>query len=103
LDYTEDEGAYIIATLFGAGTGSTAAKMMSFCLAMCHYPKALEELQEEIDQVDPGNRLPIFDDIPQLPMVRAVIKEVLHWRPVTAGGVAHQLTRPDVYQGYFFP
>ena len=54
---------------------------------MCHYPKVLEDLQEEIDRLVPRGRLPVFDDIPQLPMVHAVVKEVLRWRPVTTTGV----------------
>ncbi len=44
-----------------------------------------------------------FDDMPVLFSVRAVVKEVLRWRPVTAGGVPHQLVKDDVYERYFFP
>ena len=36
---SDDEGAYVIGTLFEAGSGTTAAAMMSFCLAMCHFPE----------------------------------------------------------------
>ena len=70
-----------------------------------------------------GDRMPEFEDVPNLPVCRAVIKEVLRWRPVTvvssslAGhlvtlglpakleipGVLHQLIVDDVYNGYFFP
>lgn len=100
---SDDEGAYIIGTLFGAGTGTTAATMMSFCLAMCHHPKVYAELQQHIDGVVPVDRLPVLEDIPQLPVVRAVVKEVLRWRPVTAGGVPHKLTQTDVYHGILIP
>ncbi|KEF51210.1 uncharacterized protein A1O9_12713 [Exophiala aquamarina CBS 119918] len=100
---TDDEGAYVIGTLFEAGSGTTAAAMMSFCLAMCHYPDWQEKLQAEIDQVVGDQRLPAFDDIPELPLVRAVAKEVLRWRPVTAGGIPHQLIKDDTYLGFFFP
>lgn len=100
---SDDEGAYIIGTLFGAGTGTTAATMMSFCLAMCHHPRIYAELQQQIDDVVPADRLPTQEDIPQLPMVRAVVKEVLRWRPVTAGGVPHKVTQADVYHNMFIP
>lgn len=43
---------------------------------MVHYPSELKRLQEEIDKVVGDDRLPSFDDIPQLPRVRAVAKEV---------------------------
>ncbi|KAL2831970.1 cytochrome P450 [Aspergillus pseudoustus] len=77
---SDDEGAYVMGTLFEAGSGTTAAAMMSYF----------------------GNRMPGFTDIPNLPTVRAVIKEVLRWRPVTAGGFPHKLTKDDEYKGYVF-
>ena len=63
-------------TLFEAGAGTTAAAMMSWILAMVHYPEELKKLQGEVDKVVGDDRLPEFDDVPQLPRVRAVAKEV---------------------------
>lgn len=98
---TDDEAAYVIGTLFEAGSGTTAAAMMSFCLAMCHHPEWQSKMQAELD-AQIGDRMPEFDDIPHLPTIRAVIKEVLRWRPVTAGGVPHQLVQDDSYNGFSF-
>lgn len=98
---SDDEGAYVIGTLFEAGSGTTAAAMMSFCLAMCHFPQWQKKMQDEVDK-HVGSRIPQFTDIPNLPVVRAVIKEVLRWRPVTAGGFPHELTKDDEYDGYHF-
>ena len=95
---SDDEGAYVVGTLFEAGAGTTAAAMMSFMLAMVLHPSSLRSLQEEIDGVVGPNRLPSFQDIPLLPTVRAVVKETLRWRPVTAGGLPHQLVKDDVYE-----
>ena len=100
---SDDEGAYVIGTLFEAGSGTTAAAMMSFCLAMCHHPEWQEKLQKEIDDRVGDDQMPHFGDIQSLPTVRAVAKEVLRWRPVTAGGVPHELIKDDVYDGFFFP
>ncbi|KAL3494856.1 cytochrome P450 [Aspergillus germanicus] len=100
---TEDEAAYVLGTLFEAGSGTTAAAMMSFILAMVLFPKWQQAMCEELDRTVGGSRMPDFKDIPNLPVCRAVIKEVLRWRPVTAGGVPHQLVVDDVYNGYFFP
>ncbi|KAJ5213036.1 hypothetical protein N7449_000205 [Penicillium cf. viridicatum] len=94
---SDDEGAYIIGTLFEAGSGTTAAAMMSFCLAMCHSPEWQKKMQDEVDS-HVGARMPQFRDIGNLPIVRAVIKE----RPVTAGGFPHELTKDDEYNGYHF-
>ncbi|KAE8454276.1 hypothetical protein EG329_005201 [Mollisiaceae sp. DMI_Dod_QoI] len=95
---SDDEGAYVVGTLFEAGAGTTAAAMMSFMLAMALHPSALRALQNEIDKVVGGDRLPTFEDISNLPRVRATVKETLRWRPVTAGGVPHQLVKDDVYE-----
>ncbi|KIW86774.1 uncharacterized protein Z519_12560 [Cladophialophora bantiana CBS 173.52] len=100
---SDDEGAYVIGTLFEAGAGTTAAAMMSFVLSMCHYPEWQKKVQKEVDRVVGDERLPDFSDIPQLPTVRAIAKETLRWRPVTAGGVPHELIKDDVYEGFFFP
>ena len=86
------EAAYTIGTLYGGGSGTTSFSMQTFCLAMCHYPEWQDRLQEEIEQVVGNERIPQFDDLPNLPTVRAVIKEILRWRPVTSGGSsAHPL------------
>jgi cytochrome P450 len=99
---SDDEGAYVLGTLFEAGSGTTASAMMSFILALLHHPAWQTAIQHEVDSVcGTDTRLPTFDDIPQLPTVRAVVKETLRWRPVTAGGVPHELTRDDVYEGIF--
>jgi cytochrome P450 len=49
---------------------------------MVLYPDVMRKAQHEIDTVVGGGRLPTFDDAPNLPYVRAIVKEVLRWRPV---------------------
>ncbi|KAK5102807.1 hypothetical protein LTS08_003608 [Lithohypha guttulata] len=95
---SDAHAAYAIGTLFEAGAGTTAAAMMSFMLAMTLHLDEFVELQAEVDKVVGSDRLPSFSDIPDLPRVRAVAKETLRWRPVTAGGLPHQLTKDDVYK-----
>jgi cytochrome P450 len=80
------EAAYTIGTLYGGGSGTTSSSMQTYCLAMCHYPEWQNSLQEEIDQVVGNERIPRFDDMPHLHTIRAVIKEILRWRPVVTGG-----------------
>ncbi|PVH74478.1 cytochrome P450 [Cadophora sp. DSE1049] len=101
IGLTFDQGAYVLGSLFEAGTGTTAAAMMSFLLTMTLHPQWQEFLWAELDAVV-GDRMPDFEDIPRLPRVRAVIKEVLRWRPVTAGGAPHTLTKDDEYNGFKF-
>jgi cytochrome P450 len=57
-----------------------------FMLAMAWYPDKMRKAQHEIDVVVGRGRLPTFDDAPNLPYVRAVVVEVLRWRPVAPLG-----------------
>ncbi|KAK4545451.1 hypothetical protein LTR36_002801 [Oleoguttula mirabilis] len=100
---TTAHGAYVVGTLFEAGAGTTAAAMMSWLLCMALHPDELRKLQQQLDEVVGNDRLPTFDDLPNLPRVRAVAKETLRWRPVTAGGVPHLSEKDDVYDGMFIP
>lgn len=85
FELTDDEGTYTVGTMFEAGSGTTSAAMLNFVFVMTHYPEWQKPLWEELDRVC-GDRILEFEDIPELPTVRAVIKETMRWRPVTAGG-----------------
>jgi cytochrome P450 len=93
--FSDIEAAYTLGALYIAAVGTTSATMMSFCLAMCHFPQWQERLQEEVDQVVGAHRLPNLEDSPNLPLTRAIIKEVMRVWPVTAGGDAKL---PSFYQ-----
>lgn len=63
-------------------------------------PKA----QAELDKVVGTHRLPTFDDLPNLPYVRAIAAETLRWRPVAVlGGTPHAVIADDMYKGMFIP
>ncbi|KAK5991543.1 Cytochrome P450 monooxygenase virE [Cladobotryum mycophilum] len=100
---TADEGAYVIGTLFEAGSTTTAAAMMCWLHAVVEHPEWFKRVQDEVDSVVGSDRLPEFEDLASLPTVRATVKETMRWRPVTAGGFPHQLVKDDVYKGHFIP
>lgn len=79
------EGAYAVGMHGIAGALTIAAPMQAFCLAMCHYPQHLARLQEELDRVC-GDRMPAQADKPNLPFLRACIREVIRWRPPVPTG-----------------
>jgi len=97
------EGAHVLGSMYEAGAGTVAAAVLSAILAMCRYPEWLRKMQDEIDHVVGNKRMPSFNDIPELPIVRAFYKETLRWRPVTAGGFPNRLMKDDVYEGYHIP
>ena len=96
------EGANAVGMHGIAGALTIAAPMQSFCLAMCHYPQYQPILHEEIDRVL-GERMPTFSDMPDMPVLRAFIRETLRWRPPVPSGIPHESVKDDVYEGYFIP
>ncbi|KAF1365703.1 cytochrome P450 [Lizonia empirigonia] len=99
---SELEGAYAVGMHGIAGALTIAAPMQCFCLAMTHYPQYLPMLQEEIDRVC-GDRLPTAEDRPAMPMLRAVIRELIRWRPPVPTGIPHYLIQDDEYDGFHIP
>lgn len=96
------EGAFAVGMHGIAGALTIAAPMQSFCLAMCHYPQYQDLLYEEIDEVL-GDRMPTFADMPDMPVLRAFIRETLRWRPPVPTGIPHESSEDDVYEGYHIP
>lgn len=53
---------------------------------MLMNPAAQDQAQEEIDSVIGNDRLPTFDDEPNLPFVSALSKEVFRWQQAAPFG-----------------
>lgn len=94
----------IPAGLFGAGSDTTASTMCSAILALVTHPSVMDVAHAELDAVLEVGKLPTFEDESNLPYLRALIKEVLRWRPVAVlGGTPHASTEHDVYKNYHIP
>ena len=72
-------------------------------LAMLAYPETQARAHAELDAVVGRDRLPTFADHPQLPYIRAMVKEVLRWRPAGPLGSPHRSIEDDWYEGMFIP
>jgi cytochrome P450 len=59
----------------------TSASIKTFFLAATLHPEVVRSAQQELDEVLGGGRLPVFSDMPQLPYISAIVKEVLRWKP----------------------
>ncbi len=84
----------MIGTLYGGGAGTTSMAMQSFVTAMLFYPEWQQKLEDEVDKVVGPERIPTFEDEPKLPLARAVVKEVLRWRPVVPGSTLSSCRSP---------
>jgi len=93
-----------VAAVAYAGASDTTVSSISICLlAMAMFPEVQKKAQIELDKVIGPSRLPEFDDLAELPYVKAVIMESLRWMPVSPLGVPHALSEDDEYQGYHIP
>ena len=76
---------------------------MWWALAMVAFPEVQYRAQAELDAVVGRARPPAFSDAPRLPYVRAIIREVLRWRPSVPLGLPHAAAEDDWYEGMFIP
>lgn len=94
-DLNWHEAAHAIGSSSFVAIATIGGPLHAFFTAMCHYPSWQTKVQEEIDRVC-GDRLPTMEDMPNLPMVRATVKEVLRWRQPTPLGVPHVSENPQL-------
>ncbi|KAI1737461.1 putative cytochrome P450 oxidoreductase [Xylaria scruposa] len=100
---TDEESVHTFQAMIDGGTRSPHNNLLTFLYLMMEYPEWQEKLQEEVDNVAGKNRMPSYTDIPNLPTVRAVVKETVRYRSIVAElGIGHCLQEDDVYEGYFF-
>jgi hypothetical protein len=70
---------------------------------MLAYPETQARAHAELDAVIGRTRLPTFADYPHLPYIRAMVKELLRWRPLGPIITPHRATEDDWYEGMFIP
>ena len=85
------------------GSDTTSSTMTWWTLAMLAYPETQARAHAELDAVVGRARLPTFADYPHLPYIRALVKEVLRWKPPAPMGAPHLSTEDDWYKGMFIP
>lgn len=96
------EASCCIGMLCLVGVFTVAGPLNYWLLAMAYHPEWQKKCQEEVDRVC-GDRYPVLDDFPQLPILRACIKETMRWKPNVPTGVAHEAEQDDFYHGMFIP
>ncbi|KAL9080413.1 MAG: hypothetical protein Q9157_000798 [Trypethelium eluteriae] len=103
-DLSIDEIASLSGNLFGAGSDTSSSTLITFVLACCAFPETLLHAWEELDKAVGPSHSPNWDDLEQLPYVKAFVKEVLRWRSVAIiGGQPHAPINDDTYNGYHIP
>ncbi|KAF1913274.1 cytochrome P450 [Ampelomyces quisqualis] len=96
------EASCVLGMLALVGIFTVAGPLYYFLIAMVHHPEWQRKCQEEIDVVCRGLP-PTIADMPNLPILRACIKETMRWKPTVPTGVAHEAEADDWFRGYFIP
>ncbi|KAF9010844.1 cytochrome P450 [Cyathus striatus] len=95
--------SYLCRTLVEAGTDTSNAALQTFLMMMIAFPDEMKKVQLEIDSVVGMDRMPVLEDIDELPYVQAAILEALRLRPIMPMGVPHATTGVVNYNNYLIP
>jgi cytochrome P450 len=102
-DISDIEANNAFFALIGGGTRSTHNALLTFVYLMMAYPEWQTKLQDQVDSVVGPDRMPDWSDIPNLPLVRAVVCEGIRYRTIVAElGIPHQLDGDDAFERYEF-
>lgn len=89
--------------VFAAGQDTTWSTLVVFVLNMVLHPEIQQKAQAILDEVVGTDRLPSFEDRPNLPYIDYIVQETLRWAPVSPIGVPHRSLADDEYKGMFIP
>ncbi|KAF2874787.1 cytochrome P450 [Massariosphaeria phaeospora] len=100
---SELQAAFLAGSLIEAGSETTSAAINTAILYLAATPSARAAAYEEVSRVVGASRSPTFTDEPQLPYIRAIVKETMRIRPVTNIGTPHYTTAPITYKNMYIP
>ena len=99
----EEDLAWVCGGLVEAGFETSAATLNNLLLHLAASRHVQDEAQEELMRVVGPDRQPTFEDMRDLPYVRACVKEMLRMNPILAPGIRHYAEEDVVYKGHVIP
>jgi len=91
----DHEASCVIGMMALVGIFTVAGPLSYWLVSMVHHPEWQRAVQNEVDEVC-GGRLPILEDTPNLPILRACIKETMRWKPNVPTGEFVALDAPTL-------
>lgn len=81
-EFGEEELYFMSGTMLEAGSDTTRVSLHEMAAGAALFPDWVERVRRQLDEVCGRNaeRLPTFEDMPRLPLVKAVAKETLRWK-----------------------
>lgn len=74
--------SYLGGALIEGGSDTTSSFTNSMILALIAFPEAQRKAHEELDKVIGIDRAPEWEDLDDLPYMRALVNEVHRFRPI---------------------
>lgn len=99
----QDQAMYYTMSALAAGADNPRMTFNSLLMACLLYPEATRKARAELDALCGLERLPLLSDLPGLPYVSAMAKEVLRWRPTVPLMPQRVLVKDMEFEGYRFP
>ncbi|KAI1496434.1 cytochrome P450 2C31 [Biscogniauxia marginata] len=101
----EEEAMYLVMLAISAGGDIPRMTMNAWVMACLAYPAKMQLARDEVDHIcsTDGLRLPMLDDLPVMPYICAVVKEVLRWRHPVPLLPQRVLVEDLEFEGYVFP
>ncbi|QRV80981.1 cytochrome P450 family protein [Ceratobasidium sp. AG-Ba] len=103
FDLSDRQIAYLGGAIIEGAAGTSAAWIKVLVMAMVTHPNAQRKAHEELDRIIGSARMPLLEDLSQLPYIQAIIREVHRWRPIAPAGVPHTSIEDIHYQDYTIP
>lgn len=99
----EEEAKCAVGMLCTVAIFTIGGPAIVFIVAMILHPEWQEKIRAQIEEVIEENEMVDLKHSPQLPILRAAIKECVRWKSTVPLGVPRLLTSNYTYDGYHFP
>lgn len=90
--FSELQAAHTCMEILSTGSETTTSSITALIQACIAFPEVVKKAHEELDRVIGCGRYPTWEDEPNLPFIRAMIKEQHRWRtvsPMSMGLIKH--------------
>ncbi|PFX25240.1 Steroid 17-alpha-hydroxylase/17,20 lyase [Stylophora pistillata] len=89
--------------MFVAGYDTTSSTLRWAIAFLVHHPKIQKEVQNQLDEVVGKDRVPNLDDLPNLPLVQAMIMETQRLGNVAENTIPHYTLKDTTLAGFRIP
>lgn len=100
---TDEDAAWIAGGIVEVGSHTSSVTLLHLIHRLAACPRAQKVAHEELMRVVGPDRTPTYEDIKDLPYIRACVKETLRLNPTPIWGIRHYSDADVVYKDYMIP